>query len=411
MSTEICYIWFQRAIGPYSRLVREILNRFESIEEVYNCEDFSFLGAKREKYIKRLETKDVTDAFEIYKRCESLGVRITGYYSDLYPKKLRSISAPPAVLYSIGEMKNFDRLPCVAMVGSRGATEKGRRITEDLACAMAREGVCIVSGLAKGVDVCAHRGAVRARGFTVAVLGTPIGEVYPKENLKAFETLYERGLVISELYPGAPRTRADFPSRNRIISGLSDAVIVTEAGEKSGALITAKHALDQDRTLYAVPGPVCDECEGSNELIKKGAIAITGPTEVLSPLRVCYPHAFKEASLRETEELKSYGNADTSVKTDVAPSEATENREKKENREKTEKPCEKKDERLSDPIIAEKILAVVTSPRVAVRPEEIMMKTGLTINEVLAELTFMEIDGLVIATPGGRFAATKFKQA
>ncbi|MBO5915185.1 MAG: hypothetical protein J6Q72_07535, partial [Clostridia bacterium] len=81
MSTEICYIWFQRAIGPYSRLVREILNRFESIEEVYNCEDFSFLGAKREKYIKRLETKDVTDAFEIYKRCESLGVRITGYYS------------------------------------------------------------------------------------------------------------------------------------------------------------------------------------------------------------------------------------------------------------------------------------------------------------------------------------------
>ncbi|MBR5285527.1 MAG: DNA-processing protein DprA [Clostridia bacterium] len=414
MKHQLLYIWLQQAVGLYSRLVSDIFNKFQSIEDIYNCEDFSFLGESKAKYIKRLENKDNSSAFEVMKRCESLGVKITGYYDELYPEKLRGIEMPPVALYSIGDFRDLNKTPCIAIVGTRNMTDYGKQTAESFAYNFAKSGAYVISGLAKGIDTAAHRGAVMADGYTVAVLGNPIGDIYPKENLKAFETLYKRGLVISELYPGAPRTRADFPNRNRIISGISNAVVIAEAGETSGALITARHATSQGRAVFAVPGAIGAENAGTNKLIKNGIPAATEPMDVLSALMLEYPERIKTYEPSLTEQLKSYGN-------------------KAEKREKISKPKarpvaveetvrtapefeELKTDSASEPMpsekqfsgeLSERIMTVLKGPR-AVTADEISARTGIGIADVMTELTFMEIDGTIIACPGGRFVSSKF---
>ncbi len=413
MKNSVLYIWLQQAIGIYSRLAREIFLRFDSIEEIYGCDDFSFLGEKNEKYIKRLALKDTAEAFEVFKRCEALGVEVTGFYSELYPEKLRNIGIPPVALYSIGNLKNLNKMPCIAVVGTRKMTDCGKDITEKFARGFAQSGVCVVSGLAKGVDTAAHRGAVMANGYTVAVLGNPIGDIYPKENLKAFETLYKRGLVMSELYPGAPRTRADFPNRNRIISGISNAVVISEAGEKSGALITARHAIAQGRPIFAIPFAVGAEGAGSNALIKQGVTAVTEANEVLSALLLEYPDGARTHAPAFTEKLDSYGNTNTAKNSLRVKEKPKPKGEIKQSTAATEAPPAIKEKEaaeektLSTAGLSERILAVLKG-RNPLSADEIAIKTGLAISEVLAELTYMEIDGSIIASAGGRFISSKF---
>lgn len=411
MKHKLLYVWLQQALGLYNRFAGEIFARFGSIEEIYNCDDFSFLGEQRAKYIKRLESKDTTSAFETVKRCEAIGASITGFYDGLYPEKLRHIEMPPVVLYSIGNLKDLNKIPCIAIVGTRKMTDYGREITETFAYNFAKSGACVVSGLAKGVDTAAHRGAVMADGYTVAVLGNPIGDIYPRENEKAFETLYRCGLVLSELYPGAPRTKADFPNRNRIISGLSDAVVIAEAGENSGALITARHAITQGKAVYAVPGAIGAENAGTNRLIKTGVAAATEPFDVISPLSLEYPESIKIYQPSMTRKLRSYGNAPAAERPDPVPKSA-----KRVKQEQPEPPKEKATPREAEPFhkevqatanASQRILAVLKGYK-PLSADEISVATGICITEVMTELTLMEIDGSIISCVGGRFTASKF---
>ncbi len=393
MKNAIYHIWLQTAIGPYSRLVKEIFPRFESIEEVFACDDFSFLGESREKYIKRLENKDTSNAFEIAKRCEAVGARVTGYYDALYPDSLRRIENPPVALYSIGEFRNLDEVPCIALVGTRKMSDYGKTTAERFAYTFAKSGAYVVSGLAKGVDTAAHRGAVMADGYTVAVLGNPIGDVYPKENLKAFETLYKRGLVMSELYPGCPRTKADFPNRNRIISGISDSVVIAEAGENSGALITARHAINQGKHVYAVPGAIGAENAGTNMLIKTGVPAATEPYDVLSELALEYPEAMHPYEPSVTEGLRSYGNVMANKRTEPVVkckplvSETVFDSDKIDN----------------DQGLSARILSCLKGKTLTA--DEIANAVGMNISEILSELTMMEISDLIVSSAGGRYSA------
>ena len=414
MKQDILYIWFQQAMGFYNRLVKDIFARFESIEAIYNCNDFSFLGADRDKYIKRLESKDTSAAFETCKRCEAIGAAITGYYDALYPESLRRIEAPPAVLYSIGNFRDLNKAPCIAIVGTRKMTEYGRETSENFAYSFAKSGAYVISGLAKGVDTAAHRGAVMADGYTVAVLGNPIGDIYPRENEKAFLTLYKRGLVISELYPGAPRTKADFPHRNRIISGISDAVVIAEAGEGSGALITARHAINQGKNVYAVPGAIGAENAGTNQLIKTGVPPVTEPYDILAPLALEYPEMLHIYQPSVTKNLHSYGNA---------PKNRTEAKPKPEKSKPQtadiipDRAVFEPKPKIAENIIEEpkrfsgdnssRILAVLKGNR-PLSVDEIIAATGLDTSSVMAELTLMEIDGSIIACVGGRYLSSKF---
>ncbi|MBU4254816.1 MAG: DNA-processing protein DprA [Acidobacteria bacterium] len=200
-----------------------------------------------------------------------------------YPRVLREIDNPPLVLYCAGKIEAVNSLG-VAIVGTRRPSPYGRSVTEQLARNLARRGVVIVSGLARGIDSIAHWGAVKG-GQTVAVLGSGLGTVYPKENAGLFRTILQRGAVVSEYPFSSPPLRHHFPQRNRIISGLSRVVVVTEAAEKSGSLITADLALEQNREVMAIPGNITSKSsQGTNTLLKLGAKPVQSWRDVVEEL-------------------------------------------------------------------------------------------------------------------------------
>lgn len=241
------------------------------------------LGEKAKRALEDLQ-KDF-DAEALLARLEGRGLRAVTYGEEAYPGSLRLAPDPPPALYIGGEMGGE---ASVALVGSRRATRSGLETAGILARALAERGICVVSGLAAGVDAAAHEGALAAGGRTVGVLGCGIDVVYPRENRGLFRRVGEGGALLSEYYLGEAPLAWRFPARNRIIAGLSDAVVVVEAPEKSGALITARHALDAGRDVWAVPGPIgAPECRGSNRLLADGAGVLWDVPEFLEA--VCGP--------------------------------------------------------------------------------------------------------------------------
>jgi DNA processing protein len=211
-----------------------------------------------------------------------LGAEVLIESDPLYPAALHELHAPPAVLFAIGDLSLLAR-PAVAIVGTRRATAYGERVTQGLAGRLARGGVVVVSGLARGIDAAAHRAALNADGSTVAVLGTGIDRVYPRAHASLQRDIAARGLLISEELPGERADGGSFPRRNRIIAALAKATFVVEAGARSGALITAEHALELNRVLAAVPGPIDSAASaGSNLLIRDGAIVLAEVADALA---------------------------------------------------------------------------------------------------------------------------------
>jgi DNA processing protein len=209
-----------------------------------------------------------------------------------YPERLLDAPHPPKMLWAEGNLSLLDRR-CVAIVGTRRATAYAERVARELGRVLALAGATVVSGLARGVDACAHRGALDAGGATAAVLGTGLDVVFPRAHAGLQRTIGERGLLLSELEPADPAHGGSFPERNRIIAALSVATIVVEGSQKSGALITAKHALEMGRNVGAVPGPIdVPQSAGSNQLLAEGAVVIASMADALTlaglvaPLRV-----------------------------------------------------------------------------------------------------------------------------
>ncbi len=215
-------------------------------------------------------------------KIESLQVRLISFWDDDYPPLLREIHDPPALLYLRGKLPANDGF---AIVGSRRATSAGLALTRKLATTLAQHNICIVSGLARGVDSAAHRGALDGNGSTIAVLGCGIDQIYPPENRQLFDEIqYENG-IITEYPPETPPLAGHFPGRNRIISGLSRGVLIVEAAEKSGSLITGDFALEQGRELFAVPGALQNpNSRGTNRLLKEGAQFVTEAADILQVL-------------------------------------------------------------------------------------------------------------------------------
>lgn len=204
-------------------------------------------------------------------RAERMGMRVVTWTDARYPDALLNLHDPPPVLFLRGRAELLG-LAAVTVVGSRRATSRSRDVAERLGRSLGRAGVCVVSGMALGIDGAAHRGALDAGGDTVAVLGRGADRAYPPSHGRLFGEIVERGLVVSEFAPGTPPLAHHFPRRNRILAALSDTVVVVEAGERSGALITVDHALDLGVEVWAVPGPIdLAACVGSNRLLSEGA--------------------------------------------------------------------------------------------------------------------------------------------
>ena len=257
-------------VGP--RAAARLLERFGSAEAV-----FAALRAELERLRLRPEAVESIvlrdrhlEAERELERVRALGADVLILDDGTYPALLREIPDPPITLYVRGEWEACLEAPCVAMVGSRRCSTYGQNVASMLARDLAARGVTIVSGLARGIDAAAHRGALEAGGRTVGVLGTGVDEVYPRDHKKLAEEILERGGALVSQFPlGTPPIPENFPYRNRIISGLSLGVVLVEAAENSGSLITARLAMEQNREVYAVPGNVTSRNSfGTNYLIK-----------------------------------------------------------------------------------------------------------------------------------------------
>lgn len=227
-------------------------------------------------------------------RAESVGARLVVVDDDGYPTQLRAIPSPPPFLFLRGELLNEDAL-AVAVVGSRHATQYGIQTAERLAEELAARGITIVSGFARGIDTAAHRGALRGGGRTVAVLGSGVDVMYPSENRRLADQVMKAGALLSQFPMGAPPFQHHFPLRNRTIAGMSLGTVVVEAAEQSGALITAGHAGELGREVFAVPGSVNSATSrGAHRLIQDGAKLVQGWDDVIAELPPVWRRCLKE---------------------------------------------------------------------------------------------------------------------
>ncbi|WP_298432696.1 DNA-processing protein DprA [Geobacter sp.] len=283
------YHWFALRSVPLvgNVLFRRLLERFGSPEAALRASDAELrsVAGVSEAVVASLRGHDprpFADAESLALR-RSGGVRIITLLDEEYPPLLREIADPPPYLYVKGTLAGIGR--AVAVVGSRRASAYGRGVTERLAEDLARHGVTVVSGMARGVDTAAHAGALKGKGRTVAVLGCGVDVVYPPENRPLFRDVAEGGALVSEFPLGTEPLSANFPRRNRIISGISHGVLVVEAAERSGSLITARTALDQGRDVYAVPGNITSGgSRGTNQLIRQGAKLVETVDDILEEL-------------------------------------------------------------------------------------------------------------------------------
>ncbi len=233
------------------------------------------------------------------------GVRIITLFDEGYPKILKEIYDPPYVLYTRGEFLPADA-NAVGVVGSRGASPYGMSCAEIFSRKLSLYGLTIVSGLARGIDTASHRAALNSNGRTIAVLGSGLNNIYPPENEGLFREIAEKGVVVSQFSLNTKPLACNFPIRNRIISGLSRGVLVVEASFKSGALITARFALEQGREVFAIPGKVTSETSsGANELIKQGAKMVTQPEEILEDLQFNFTFIHDEPACKQRAGLNA----------------------------------------------------------------------------------------------------------
>lgn len=212
---------------------------------------------------------------------QARGVQVTLLGEPSYPHALAQIADPPVILYTRGRLPE-QKLPLIAIVGSRRATPYGKAVAHKLSRELVQLGWGVVSGMARGIDTAAHEGALAAGGYTLAVFGCGIDVCYPRENSKLMKRIEEKGCLLSEFPPDTGPHAKNFPIRNRVISGCSMGILVVEAGERSGALITAHNALEQDREVFAIPGPVTSEySRGANNLIKQGAKLVEDAADII----------------------------------------------------------------------------------------------------------------------------------
>ncbi len=272
-------------LGPVGRV--RLLRRFKTPERIFQADPLELEtveGLRKTSLQALIHFQGREQVERELDQLEQKGIEVLTLQDPRYPPLLAQIPDPPLFLYYQGNPSERDRAS-LAVVGSRMGTPYGLKITERLARGLAQSGLTVVSGLALGIDAAAHWGALSGGGRTVAVLGSGLDVLYPKENAKLFHRLREVGMVCSEFPPGTLPERQNFPIRNRIISGMSLGVVVVEAGQSSGSLITARLALDQGREVFAVPGSIDSyKSTGTNQLIKQGAKLVEHVRDILEEI-------------------------------------------------------------------------------------------------------------------------------
>lgn len=288
------WIWLSRLSQVSWQQKRNLLLKFGDPEAIYVLSETT-LSAMEEipaNVAKAISNKDLTAARKLIRECTEKRIGIVAYGDSAYPKKLRNIEDPPLVLFYRGFLPDWQGVPAIGVVGTRKASAVGMQTARKMGFELAASGALVVSGGADGIDTCALEGALQADRPVVAVLGCGVDVVYPAKNRELFLKIAKQGCILSEFWPGTPANAWNFPMRNRIISGLSSGILVVEAPARSGALNTARHAMDQGRDVFVVPGSVGQEsCAGSNELLRERAMAAMCGWDILQEYESLYPDA------------------------------------------------------------------------------------------------------------------------
>lgn len=283
MDEQLAIIALQRIKGIAPAIKQRLMEGKESISSLF---EGKATNNDEGAYKKITAFKGWNDVVRDLKVIKEMGVHVLTIRDSEYPVQLRNIPDAPLVLYKKGELKIGP--DTVAIVGSRRASFESINMAEKIAQTLSSEGITVISGLARGVDAAAHRGALKEKGKTVGVLGCGIDICYPTENRSLFEKMGQEGCILTEYSPGEPPMQHHFPARNRIIAGLSKGVLVVEASQRSGSLITARLGLEYGREVMAIPGSIFDEgYRGANSLIKQGARLIDGMDDIIA---TCFPN-------------------------------------------------------------------------------------------------------------------------
>ncbi|MHC6179601.1 DNA-processing protein DprA [Clostridium sp. JNZ X4-2] len=305
---DIYDLWFASA-RISSKIKNNILNKFKSTKQIYMHSIYNnnsmFLGGDCSRIYGELRRAwNIEELKSLTEYSLNEGIEAVNYCEDTYPYRLKNYDDSPAVLFYKGNIKILDNVS-VAIVGARDCSLYGKNVALLMGKEISANNVNIISGMARGIDSCAHRAAAENGGCTCAVLGSGVDVVYPRENRKLYEDILKKGCVISEFIPKTKPYPYNFPMRNRIISGLSDVTVVIEAGNKSGALITANCALEQGKDVMAVPGSIfSSKSKGTNTLIREGAHVFTCMEDLfhLLPMEYMKKKCMKNYELNASEE-------------------------------------------------------------------------------------------------------------
>lgn len=289
------------ALGFGNHKVNDILEYYKNAKSFVDdkINFWKFAGFLNVKNIEKLKKINIEKANKVFEKCKKLNYKIITIENPKYPKKLKNISNPPAVLYVKGELPDLDNNLCISIVGTRNSSAYGNKISFEMGYKLAKADAVVISGGAIGIDCLSQKGALQANGKTIAVLGCGINFNYLMSNKNLRDNIAKSGALVSEYPPDYRCSSWTFPMRNRIISGMADGVLVIEAGEKSGSLITANLALEQNRDLFAIPGNINSRVsDGTNKLIKICAKPVTRVEDILEEYVHLYPHLQRKKNFK-----------------------------------------------------------------------------------------------------------------
>ena len=410
MSNLKHWIWLTQRKGLAGENTIRVLEHFGTPELVHAADEetYRLMGGLSDGAIRSLMNKSLDLADEILGDCDRLGIQLLTLQDATYPERLRAIHQPPMVLYWKGRQIAFDEELAIAVVGTRKATPYGVRAAARLSAELTRKGALIVTGMAEGVDAAAVRGALKIGGPVVSVLGGGIDRVYPWQHRELYEDVAAVGALISEYPPGTEHRGEHFPIRNRVISGLSVGVVAVESGPSGGTLLTVGHALDQDREVFAVPGPIdAPESEGTNRLIQEGAAKlILEADDVLCEFAQRFP-----GKLRPARDLSPEAERQRLEGAAVVP-------ERREPPKAKEKPPQKDRDDVvylrwadcKDKLTDDQRELLLALDGGEVRADDLVERTQIPVRRVLSALTLLQVQGYVAEESGKRFrAAVKLK--
>ena len=375
-----------------------LMEHFSDPEELYYAETGEDVTQLPRELAQALSDKDLTAAREIEKQCADRHIRILTYGDAAYPDRLRCIHNPPLVLYYKGVLPNFEMQPVIGVVGTRKASAYGKVNARDMSRELAACGALVISGGAAGIDTEALKGAMETDAPVVAVLGCGADVVFPASNRGLFQKIEEHGCLISEYLPGTEPKPWQFPERNRIISGLSNGILVVEAPAKSGALITAKEAMEQGRDVFTVPGNIhMSSCAGSNSLLQEGAAAVVCGWDVLKDYASQYSGVERREAAEKMPVVQEPVRELRWEQEPAADKKSVDNSQLKAYSDQ----CSAAPDTLS-----QKLLACMDTEPTPV--DEVIARVQAPAAEVLGVLTKLALSGLVINHPG-RLVSVKRK--